>query len=334
MKREVTRLVVRFIVLMAFMLVLFPLSSFADKIVVIDPGHGGEFTSTCGYSGNKTGFCEKDANLLVALKLRDILQSTDIKVHLTRSTDKAFASYLRGPGGDFEIRSNITNGIAKSKNDNSIFISIHHNQDPTSALTSGIETYYYDGVNHYNDEYPSDPMQIEFLQDSKRLAEEVHPRLLSKLGLVDRGIRYDQSFYAIRNAQMPAILVELGFMTNPTEEQLIKSNAFQENAAQALADSVINYFKVFEVFDANHNKLMTFTKKTDAISYAEGFIFNATVFDKDKQKIIFSNNPLFGFQHLAKEPLYRFQILAIFTNYIKPIQKNNIFSLFPFVFKG
>ncbi|MCT8137654.1 N-acetylmuramoyl-L-alanine amidase [Anaerobacillus sp. CMMVII] len=93
-------------------------------------------------------------------------------------------------------------------------------------------------------------MQITYLSENKRFAELVHPRLVRDLGLIDRKVRNDQSFYVIRNAQMPAILVELGFMTNPDEEKLIKTNSFQQKAAQSLADSIVNYFKVFEVFDA------------------------------------------------------------------------------------
>lgn len=323
MKRKVTRLVA----LLAFMLFLFPLISFAEKIVVIDPGHGGKFSGTCGYSGNSTGFCEKNANLLVALKLRDILKSTDIKVQLTRSTDTAFASYLRDAGGDFENRMKVANDFAKGNNDNSIFISIHHNAHPSSTFTRGIETYYYDGVNHYKSDWPPDPMQLTFLQDSKRLAEVAHPGLISKLGLIDRKIRNDQSFYVIRNAQMPSILVELGFMTHPTEEQLIKSNAFQQNAAQSLADSAINYFKVFEVFDATNKKLKTFEKKADAISYAEGFKSKVTVFDKDMQKVIFTTQPEFEVQHQINGPLKKFYTLADATNYAKLQGKTRIISL-------
>ena len=54
------------------LLFIFPASSFAEKTVVIDPGHGGKYSGTWGYSGGRTGFCEKTANLLVGLKVRDI----------------------------------------------------------------------------------------------------------------------------------------------------------------------------------------------------------------------------------------------------------------------
>jgi N-acetylmuramoyl-L-alanine amidase len=282
------------ILLSFYLLLLSPSIIFAEKILVIDPGHGGKFTGTCGFSGNKTGFCEKDANLSVALKLRDYLKNSDIKVYLTRDKDKEFAPYLKKAdgstkGGDFDVRMKIANEYAKGNNDNSIFISIHHNAHPSNPHVKGYETYYYDGVNHYNPQYPPDPMQIGYLNDSKRLAELIHPTVLQRLSLIDRGIHNDESFYVIRNAQMPAVLVEMGYMTNPEEEKRIKSISYQQNAAQALATAVINYFKVFEVYDLSNKKLATFKTKNEAINFANKQTKTVKVFDKDKQQFVYTN---------------------------------------------
>jgi N-acetylmuramoyl-L-alanine amidase len=271
------------------LIVTSPTTSFAEKVLVIDPGHGGKFTGTCGYSGNKTGFCEKDANLSVALKLKGLLKGSGIKVYLTRETDKEFAPYLRNEGGDFEKRMAIANGYVKGNNNNSIFISIHHNAHPRSPYVKGLETYYYDGVHHYNPDWPHDPLQIKYLPDNKRLAEEAHPRLLKKLQLIDRGIQNDQSFYVIRNAQMPAILVELGYMTNKEEEARIKTSQYQWNAAKALAEAVKNYFKVFEIYDSSGKRLALFKTSTEAINFAKKQTKLVRVFDKDKQIYIYTN---------------------------------------------
>ena len=78
-----------FLILLLF---IFPASSFAEKTVVIDPGHGGKYSGTYGYSGESTGFCEETANLLVGLKVREILQNTDIKVVMTRDSDREFST--------------------------------------------------------------------------------------------------------------------------------------------------------------------------------------------------------------------------------------------------
>ncbi|MBU9710652.1 N-acetylmuramoyl-L-alanine amidase family protein [Evansella tamaricis] len=289
-----TQFRLKIIVIASILFFTLPTISFAEKILVIDPGHGGKFPGTCGYSGEADGFCEKDANLLVGLKLREIIESTsDISVQMTRTADMEFAPILRqviggGQVGDLEKRMEVANGFVEGNNDNSIFISIHFNQDINSSSTHGMETYYYDGVNHYKPQHPPDPMQLEFLSENKRLGTIAHQNLLNSLGLRDRELRNDQSFYVLRSARMPAILVELGFMTNPQEEQLIKSESFQWDAAQALADTVMEYFKVYEVFDREMEKLGVFEEQEDALKFAVGLEMDGvTVFDKDKQRNIY-----------------------------------------------
>ncbi|WP_010676942.1 cell wall-binding repeat-containing protein [Bacillus timonensis] len=286
-------------ILLLFGVFLFiaPGNSFAEKVLVVDPGHGGKFGGTCGFSGNKTGICEEDVNLQVALKLRDVLKNSDIKVYLNRTTDTEFAPYLQNKGGDMDVRMQVANGFAKGNNDNSLFVSIHHNS-ATSPYASGLETYYYDGKKYYDADYPPDPMQLQYLNDSKRFAEEVHPRLVSKLKRPDRKIHSYMSFYVIRNAQMPSILVELGFMTNKYEESLIKSAAYQQKAAEAIAQGAIQYFKVFEVYNVESGKkLGTFETKDAAIAFANKQSVTTRVFDKDKQVDIYATNHNFEVYH-------------------------------------
>ena len=306
-----------------FLLCLFPATGFAEKVLVIDPGHGGKFSGTCGFSGNRTGYCEKEAALAVSLRLRDILKNSDIKVQMTRDTDKHFASYLRNAdgsttGGDFEKRMEIANGFARGNNHNSLFISIHFNGSASSTFIRGIETYYYDGVNHFKPQWPHDPMQITYLPDNKRFADSVHRSLVNKLKTPDRKVRNDQSFYVIRNAQMPAALLEIGYMTNPDEERLIKTAAFQQQAAEAIAASVIDYFKVFEVYDANKKKLATYKKKEEALNHAKSLKQVVTVFDKDKQQVIFSNTTSYKVEHRTNGRLKEFftkeEAIAFATN--------------------
>ncbi|MDQ0253148.1 N-acetylmuramoyl-L-alanine amidase [Evansella vedderi] len=249
----------------------FPATSFAENILVIDPGHGGQFDGTCGYSGDETGFCEKDANLLVVLKLRDILEeSTDITVYMTRETDVDFVEDTSIPVwhrdrllDDMENRMKVANQFVEGNNDNSLFLSIHHNQDVNSSNTGGTETYYYDGINHLNPRLPPHPLQLEYRDDSKRFAEIVHENVLNALGLRDRELRNNQNFYVLRKAQMPAVLVEIAFLTNPEEEALIKTEEFQLRSAQALANSVKVYFEVYDVIEEEG------VKEEGAMEYAE-----------------------------------------------------------------
>ena len=154
----------------------------------------------------------------------------------------------------------------------------------------GLETYYYDGVNYYQPDYPRDPMQMGYLSESKRLAETIHPKLINNLGSVNRGIQNDQSFYVIRKAQMPAVLLELGYMTNRSEEALIKTADFQQKAAQAISNAVIEFFKVFEVHNENGKVIKMFKTQQEAVNYSNQLDYTAKVFDKDKQTYIYINS--------------------------------------------
>jgi N-acetylmuramoyl-L-alanine amidase len=270
------------------LLFIFPASSFAEKFIVIDPGHGGKYSGTCGYSGNSTGFCEESANLLVGLKVREALKNTDIKVIMTRDTDRAFSN--TNASVDMIERMKVANSAVSNNNDNSLFISIHHNASPSNSYVKGLETYYYDGVNYYDSSYPPDPMQLNYLSESKRLAETVHPKLISNLGSVNRGVRNDMSFFVIRSAQMPAILIELGYMTNRDEEALIKTANFQQKAAQAISAAAIEFFKVFEVHDENGKIIKMFKTQQEAVNYSNQLSYKTMIFDKDKQSYLYTKN--------------------------------------------
>ncbi|WP_409252038.1 N-acetylmuramoyl-L-alanine amidase [Bacillus sp. SCS-153A] len=252
----------------------------AEKNVVIDPGHGGWDSGTSGYSGKTTGFYEKHANLAISLKLRDKLEAEGFKVYMTRSHDDTYLS--------LQDRVDIANEFIKGKNDNSVFVSVHHNAAPTNIYRRGYETYYYDKAAAWSEQWPPDPIQVSYVNDSKRLAYSVHPSVIDLTGLKDYGVRNYEAFYVIRNTQMPSVLVEMGFMSNPTEEALIKTEKFQENSAEALKRGIIEYFKVFEVYTARHERLKTFTSKEEAIAYSKTKA-NTYVFDKDQQKEIYSN---------------------------------------------
>lgn len=304
----------KIIFFMMLLLFLFPSSSFAEKLLVLDPGHGGKYSGTCGYSGNKTGFCEETANLLVGQRVKEILKNTGIRVFMTRDTDREFSTV--SASADLIERMKVANQAAANNNDNSLFISIHHNASPSSPYVKGLETYYYDGVNHYQPDYPPDPIQMGYLSESKRLAETVHPKLLNLLGSTNRGIGNDQSFYVIRTAQMPAVLLELGYMTNKEEEARIKSADFQQRAAQAIADAAIEFFKVFEVHDDNGKIVKMFKTQQEAINYANQLSYNARVFDKDKQTYTYTNSR-YEVYHRTNGLLKTFVTEELAVNYAK-----------------
>jgi N-acetylmuramoyl-L-alanine amidase len=187
----------------------------AGLTIAVDAGHGGKDTGAIGYSGT----CEKNNNLAVALGLADIIRSAGGDALLTRSGDTL-------PGGstpaDLEARVNIA---IKAKAD--LFISIH-NDSFTDSTVGGTSTFY----------SSASPENAE----SRVFAEAVQAELVRELNLNDRKVK-DAAFYVIKYTAMPAILVELGFISNPEEEKLLGSPDFQKKAAGAIYEGILTYEK-------------------------------------------------------------------------------------------
>jgi N-acetylmuramoyl-L-alanine amidase len=172
-------------------------------VVVIDAGHGGK-----DFGAIRGDVREKDLNLNVALKLRDELLARGYTVHMTRNTDM------------FLSLKEITEVAASYKPD--IFISVHHNSS-TNAGIYGLETYYYHGF-------------------SLNLARDIHANLTKGLPVVDRGVRQAR-FYVINHTTVPSVLLELGYVSNPTERDAVANPWRQKQEAKAVADGVDAYLK-------------------------------------------------------------------------------------------
>jgi len=174
--------------------------------IVIDPGHGGDpkYGGDPGAIG-PSGVHEKDVNLAVSEKLHSLMVSAGVEAYMTRI-------------GDVEVplakRAEKANNIGAD-----YFISIHCNAS-VSPTAHGIETYYY---------YGSAP--------GKALAKAVQAELVKATGLANRGIK-ESGFYVLRATAMPAILVELAFLSNPEEERLLIDPEFQTKCARAIWEGV------------------------------------------------------------------------------------------------
>ena len=182
-------------------------------IVVLDPGHGGKDNGASGPGG----LHEKDVNLDVALQAGKLLQAKGIQVVYSR-TDDSYV-YLE----DISAIANRANA--------DVFVSIHCN----SALTStagGTESYTFTSV-----DFPELFLQQD---ERKRLATLLQENLIAKLQRSNRGVK-EANFSVLRNTQMPAALVEMSFISNPTEEQLLASPDYRARAAQAIADAISQY---------------------------------------------------------------------------------------------
>lgn len=181
-----------------------------EIILVLDAGHGG--TGEGGDPGaiGVTGRKEKDFNLAMVLRLRDLFQKNPaFKVHLTRSTDV----FIK-----LEKRSAIANGLNADA-----FVSIHANSGP-SATAAGTETWY-------------------TRKECAKFAKTVHKHVIKATGFRDRGVD-SKSLSVCRLTTMPAILLEPGFMSNPTEEAKLFTEEFQNNLAQAVYEGVCEYFGI------------------------------------------------------------------------------------------
>jgi len=184
----------------------------SGKIIVIDPGHGsysGPYldVGAIGYSGSKEAYIV----LSIALKLKDLLEKNGAKVILTHTT----VDDPNNPG--LQGRAQIANSSSGD-----IFISIHLNSS-TNKDAKGTETYYW---------YDS----------SKALAQAIQNALVTNLNTIDRGIKKDYLYVVREVTTMPAILTEIGFISNPQEESLLKDENFQIRVANALLEGITRYF--------------------------------------------------------------------------------------------
>lgn len=185
------------------------LQSLKNKTVVIDPGHGGYDVGAVG----PTGVNEKDVNLAVALKLGTLLQSQGINVVYTRVDDNV--SWTNDIHNDLQTRCDIANKVNAD-----FFISIHSNSSDSSSAI-GTETY-------YTTKKPSDSSLAKTMQDN----------LVAVNNLYDRGVK-SANFYVLNNTNMPSVLVELAFISNPNEEKLLNSADFQTKSANGLSKGIM-----------------------------------------------------------------------------------------------
>lgn len=175
------------------------------KKIWIDAGHGGDDPGAIGPGGDK----EKDLTLAVALRLQRLLQRAGATVYMTRTGDA---------GPDFRKRPDLVNAVNPD-----MFISIHMNAED-GHKASGTETYYW---------YTN--------AKSKDLAQAIQQAMAASVGLVNRGIDA-QDYYVVKYTKAPSCLVEVGFLSNPTEEVQLANPIFEDKVADALRQGIFQFF--------------------------------------------------------------------------------------------
>lgn len=181
-----------------------PEKSEKNHIVVIDAGHGGKQQGAV-YGGVK----EKDLNIDVAKRLDELLKAEGIKTYMTREKDMDM---------DLYERSELANKVGAN-----LFVSIHHNAG--NSEYSGSMTLY----------CPSSKGSFT----GRDLAEIVQKEITSKLGTKNLGTISRPNLVVLRTTKMPAVIAEIGYMTNSAELKRLKSESFRQDSAEALKDAVM-----------------------------------------------------------------------------------------------
>ncbi|WKB35465.1 N-acetylmuramoyl-L-alanine amidase [Terrilactibacillus sp. S3-3] len=191
------------------------------KVIVLDPGHGGVYLGAVGKLGNKSYQEKKILTLQTAKLVAQKLQKAGAKVYLTRTTDKNFSRNL---STDLEERVKISKAHHADA-----FVSIHYNSEANHAH-HGVSTYYY-------------------FKKNKELASTIESTLVASTHLARyntpdsrNGVHFGD-FHVLRTNPQPAILAELGFLSNTSELKTLITPAYQDEAAQGIVNGLVQYFK-------------------------------------------------------------------------------------------
>lgn len=195
--------------------------------VTIDPGHGG----IDGGANTSFGLLEKNINLDIALKIKENLQSKNIKVIMTRDKDISLENKSKIEESrykkDLYARKDIIN-----KSDSNSFISIHMNSNIMDSNCKG-PTIYYNPI--YN--------------ESKRLSEIIAKSIDDNIYKDFMNFKYvktkiiEEDYYILRETYTPGILIEVGFITNPYDQKLLQSEQYKKEISKAISLGIIKYLK-------------------------------------------------------------------------------------------
>lgn len=220
-----------------------PAANPPQKTVVIDAGHGGKDSGTVGY------VTEKETTLNLALRVRDLLEAQGIKVVLTRQGDTFIPLATRASMASFQ---------------RNLFVSIHVNSAP--SIAQGIEVYYFGQLTDNSllsqvirengggnegkrltqesqgvaERFLSDVIAQTNLRFSRQLAGQVQSKIVQTTGAFNRGIR-QAPFMVIREARIPAVLVEVGFANHPTEGPKLASDAYRQSLAAGIVGGILKF---------------------------------------------------------------------------------------------
>lgn len=186
------------------------------RVIVVDPGHGGADPGTIGL-----GYSTEAENVLaIAWELKELLEDAGAKVIMTRKTNVNPAqgtAYASSTNGQLAARTAVAN-----QNSAEIFVSIHNDWNSNSSI-SGTTSYYY----HAHD---------------WQLADSIQRHLVASLGSRNIGVKRG-NFYVLRNTRMPSALIEVGFLSNQREAQLLAQPWYRTAAAKGIFQGIVDYYQ-------------------------------------------------------------------------------------------
>lgn len=192
------------------------------KTIIIDAGHGGWDPGKTGVNGEN----EKDINLKIAMKLQQYLEQAGAVVFVTRNTDEALD---KGKKGDMKGRKEIANNSNAD-----IFISIHQNAFPQKKA-KGAQVFYHKSS-----------------ENGKKLAELIQEELKKNTDSENtRQAKSNTDYYVLKKSEIPAAIVECGFISNPEEEKKLNTDEYQEKLAWSIYLGIMDYFQQQEAPEQN-----------------------------------------------------------------------------------
>lgn len=201
-----------------------------DKVVFIDPGHGGSDVGTIGtlYTSDsdllgriedakveKTIY-EKEINLKISLKVNKLLKEAGVKTYILREIDKAVDIYERPK-------------IANNKNAY-LYLSIHNNAS-TSATVHGTQVYYADSMPSYEN------------MTNKKLAEIYYKKITEATGLRQAGMVDNPRYIVLNQTKMPSLILEVGFCSNQSDLRKLIDDKFLDKVAKSICNATLEVLK-------------------------------------------------------------------------------------------
>lgn len=190
---------------------------FGRAVIVLDPGHGGEDPGAVA-----NGVSEKDINLDIALRIRDMLSSCGYDVVMTRYDDRLlYGTGEEGKKKYFDLRNRVAsvNGL-----ESPIFVSIHQNKFPAESC-KGLQVF-------YSGNSEESRLLADMIQEDARLLQPENRRS-AKCG--------SETVYILEKLEIPAVLVECGFISNRREAELLSAEDYRESVAFSIFCSICRY---------------------------------------------------------------------------------------------